>query len=88
MLPSPKPCAEPLRPFVEPNTVDHDDGVEGMTIARTHTVRRKGTYLGGVPAHIQAQVHKDKTTCSILVRLLQPFRNPFLPSVPVRLPQC
>jgi hypothetical protein len=60
------------QPFVEPNSVDHDDGVEGMTVARTGVVRPTGLlqrskqYLGGVPAHIQAQVHKDKTTCSVM----------------------
>lgn len=56
------------RPFVEPNSVDHDDGVEGMTVARTHVLRPKRQYTGGVPGHVQAQIHKDKATCSILVR--------------------
>lgn len=60
--------AKPCRPFVEPTGVDHDDGVEGMTLARNGIVRPKRTYTGGVPAHIQAQIHKDKTTCSMLVR--------------------
>lgn len=54
--------------------MDHDDGVEGMTVARTGVVRPTGLlhrtkqYLGGVPAHVQAQIHKDKTTCSVMVR--------------------
>jgi Translocase of chloroplast 159/132, membrane anchor domain len=62
---------ESRRPFVEPNSVDHDDGVEGMTVARTHVLRPRRQYTGGVPGHVQAQIHKDKATCSILVRCLQ-----------------
>jgi hypothetical protein len=50
--------------------VDHDDGVEGMTVARTHVLRPRRQYTGGVPGHVQAQIHKDKATCSILVRPL------------------
>ena len=67
-LPVTKPCLNPCRPFVEPNSVDHDDGVEGMTVARTHVLRPRRQYTGGVPGHVQAQIHKDKATCSILVR--------------------
>lgn len=67
----PDSCLNPCRPFVEPNSVDHDDGVEGMTVARTHVLRPKRQYTGGVPGHVQAQIHKDKATCSILVRCLQ-----------------
>ncbi len=56
--------------------MDHDDGVEGMTVACTGVVRPTGLlqrtkqYLGGVPAHVQAQIHKDKTACSVMVRAI------------------
>ena len=55
------------RPFVEPNTTDHDDGVEGMIVQRTEVVRPKKQYQGGLPAHAQAQIHKDKNAFSLIV---------------------
>ena len=57
----------PHRPVVDPNGFDHDDGMNAFTVEKNTVLRKKGTYVGGAPAYIMAQVHKDKDQFSIVV---------------------
>lgn len=53
------------RPFVESQGLDHDDGIDGFSVERSAMLRSKGQHLGGVPAFVMAQLHKDKTQFSL-----------------------
>lgn len=65
----PKTCRlHTHRPHVEPNSVEHDDGVEGITVQRDGVIRPPQSLIGGVPAHFHAQIHADKNTLSVIVR--------------------
>lgn len=54
------------QPHVEDNGVEHDDGVEGITIQLEDVVRAPKRHLGGAPGHFHAQLHADKTTTSAI----------------------
>lgn len=58
------------RPVVDANGVDHDDGMHAFTVEKSGVVRKKGTYVGGAPGYVMAQVHKDKDMFNIVVRYL------------------
>ena len=60
------------RPVVNPNGLDHDDGMEAFTVEKSSVIRKRGVYVGGAPAYIMAQVHKDKDAFNIIVSHLQP----------------
>lgn len=55
------------RPVVDANGVDHDDGMHAFTVEKSGVVRKKGTYVGGAPGYVMAQVHKDKDMFNIVV---------------------
>ena len=58
------------RPVVDANGVDHDDGMHAFTVEKSGVVRKRGTYVGGAPGYVMAQVHKDKDMFNIVVRHL------------------
>ena len=52
---------------METHGPDHDDGVEGMSTEKSTVIRKKGQYLGGIPAAVHFQLQKDKTSFSVQV---------------------
>ena len=61
------------RPVVDPNGLDHDDGMTAFTVEKSSVVRKPGVYVGGAPAYLMAQVHKDKDAFTVIVsHCLQP----------------
>lgn len=62
-----------VRPFVEAHGVDHDDGVEGFSCEKGSMLRRKGQYLGGIPANAMFQLQKVRARPSLLSPMRQPF---------------
>ena len=57
----------PYRPVVDANGFDHDDGMNAFTVEKNTVLRKRGTYVGGAPAYVMAQVHKDKDMFNIVV---------------------
>ena len=52
---------------MNPNGLDHDDGMEAFTVEKHSVIRKRGVYVGGAPAYIMAQVHKDKDAFNVIV---------------------
>jgi len=55
---------------VDPNCLDHDDGMNAFTVEKNGVLRKRGTYVGGAPGFVMAQVHKDKDMFNIVVSAL------------------
>ncbi len=53
--------------MVDPNGFDHDDGMNAFTVEKNAVLRKRGTYVGGAPAYVMAQVHKEKDMFNIVV---------------------
>ncbi|DBA83589.1 TPA: hypothetical protein ACH3X1_006160 [Trebouxia sp. C0004] len=62
----PPPDAAICRPVVDPNCLDHDDGMNAFTVEKNGVLRKRGTYVGGAPGFVMAQVHKDKDMFNIV----------------------
>lgn len=54
---------------MDPNGFDHDDGMNAFTVEKSTVIRKKGVYVGGAPAYLMSQVHKERDLFSIVVRL-------------------
>ena len=52
---------------MDANGFDHDDGMNAFTVEKNTVLRKRGTYVGGAPAYVMAQVHKDKDMFNIVV---------------------
>ena len=52
---------------MDPNGLDHDDGMTAFTVEKSSVVRKPGVYVGGAPAYLMAQVHKDKDAFTVIV---------------------
>ena len=50
-----------MRPQVQQQTVDHDDGIEGVIVERNMMLRPRGQHVGGVPFYCNAIMQKDKS---------------------------
>lgn len=53
--------------MVDPNGLDHDDGMTAFTVEKNSVIRKRGVYVGGAPAYVMAQVHKDKDAFTVIV---------------------
>lgn len=53
---------------MEQHSLDHDDGIDGFSCERTFMVRPRKQVLGGAPAMVMAQIHKDKNIFTLQVR--------------------
>lgn len=54
---------------MDPNGFDHDDGMNAFTVEKSTVVRKKGVYVGGAPAYLMSQVHKERDLFSVVVSL-------------------
>uniref|UniRef100_A0A7S3UFQ3 AIG1-type G domain-containing protein n=1 Tax=Picocystis salinarum TaxID=88271 RepID=A0A7S3UFQ3_9CHLO len=52
------------RPIVDQNGWDHETGIEGFSIEKPFTLRRKNQYWGGKPLQVTAEIAKDKKDMS------------------------
>lgn len=57
------------RPVMDPNGFDHDDGMNAFTVEKSTVIRKKGVYVGGAPAYLMTQVHKERDLFSVVVSL-------------------
>ena len=55
------------RPVMDPNGFDHDDGMNAFTVEKSTMIRKRGTYVGGAPAYLMAQVHKERDMFNVVV---------------------
>lgn len=53
---------------MEQHSLDHDDGIDGFSCERTFMLRPRKQVLGGAPAMVMAQIHKDKNIFTLQVR--------------------
>ena len=56
---------------MEQHSLDHDDGIDGFSCERTFTIRPRKQVLGGAPAMVMAQIHKDKNIFTLQVHALR-----------------
>ena len=61
------------RPVMDPNGFDHDDGMNAFTVEKSTVIRKKGVYVGGAPAYLMSQVHKERDLFSVVVSLSVPL---------------
>ena len=54
---------------MDPNGFDHDDGMNAFTVEKSTVIRKKGVYVGGAPAYLMTQVHKERDLFSVVVSL-------------------
>ena len=54
---------------MDPNGFDHDDGMNAFTVEKSTVIRKKGVYVGGAPAYLMSQVHKERDLFSVVVSL-------------------
>ena len=65
---------------MDPNGFDHDDGMNAFTVEKSTVMRKKGSYVGGAPAYLMAQVHKERdmfnvvVSCSLALPVSQQFQ--------------
>lgn len=52
---------------MDPNGFDHDDGMNAFTVEKSTVIRKRGTYVGGAPAYLMAQVHKERDMFNVVV---------------------
>ena len=52
---------------MDPNGFDHDDGMNAFTVEKSTVIRKKGVYVGGAPAYLMSQVHKERDLFNVVV---------------------
>lgn len=59
---------------MDPNTLDHEDGIDTFNCERQFMVRPlKQQLLGGAPAMAMLQMHKDKNSFTLQVTVHPPL---------------
>lgn len=54
---------------MDPNTLDHEDGIDTFNCERQFMVRPRKQLLGGAPAMAMLQMHKDKNSFTLQVTI-------------------
>lgn len=70
-----------VRPILQQQTVDHDDGIDGVALERSLMTRSRGQFLGGVPTFVMAQVQKDKQNMNLQSELEGSWTRENLPLI-------
>lgn len=75
---------------MDPNGIDHDDGMHTFNVEKSTVIRKRGVYVGGAPASAFVQLHKEKDMFHIMVVTLSAAINQQLhcQDSALSLPQC